>query len=37
MMYIAGETQEASTQTVAMIEGIIRDQVVHMVSYPLLY
>ena len=32
-MYIAGENQETSTQTVAMIEGIIRDQVVYMVRY----
>ncbi|KAF6827120.1 spt3 [Colletotrichum plurivorum] len=32
MMYIAGETQDPSTQTVKLIEDIILDQVVHMLK-----
>lgn len=32
MMYIAGETLEPSTEAVILVEGIIRDQVHHMVS-----
>ncbi|KAK6211434.1 spt3 [Colletotrichum tabaci] len=32
MMYIAGETQDASIQTIKLIEDIIRDQVVHILK-----
>ncbi|KAF6821868.1 spt3 [Colletotrichum musicola] len=32
MMYIAGETQDPSTQTVKLIEDILLDQVVHMLK-----
>ncbi|KAJ0164804.1 SAGA complex subunit spt3 [Colletotrichum tanaceti] len=32
MMYIAGETQDASVQTIKLIEDIIRDQVVHILK-----
>ncbi|TQN65795.1 SAGA complex subunit spt3, partial [Colletotrichum shisoi] len=32
MMYIAGETQDASIQTIKLIEDIIRDKVVHMLK-----
>lgn len=40
MMYIAGETQDASIETLAMIEDIIRQQVIHLVRpthIPLLF
>ncbi|KAL0933741.1 spt3 [Colletotrichum truncatum] len=32
MMYIAGETQEVSTQTVKLMEELIQDQIVHMLK-----
>lgn len=37
MMYVSGETAEASPETTGMIEEIVRQQVIEMVSlYPLL-
>lgn len=34
MMYVAGETESASTEAVSLIESIIRNQVIHLVIYP---
>ncbi len=33
MMYVSGETAEASAETTGMIEEIVRQQVIEMVSY----
>lgn len=35
MMYVSGETAEASAETTGMIEEIVRQQVIEMVSYPI--
>lgn len=32
MMYVAGETQDVSLETLTIIEQIVQDQVKHMVS-----
>lgn len=32
-MYVAGETESISQDAVALVESIIKDQVIHMVSY----
>lgn len=37
MMFVSGETAEASAETTWLIEEIVREQVVHMVSFSLLY
>jgi len=34
MMYVSGETAEASAETTGMIEEIVRQQVIEMVSFP---
>jgi hypothetical protein len=36
MMYVSGETAEASAETTGMIEEIVRQQVIEMVSLPTL-
>jgi len=35
MMYVSGETAEASSETTGMIEEIVRQQVIEMVPLPI--
>lgn len=36
MMFVAGETQEIANETAALVEQIVRDQIIHLVSIPTL-
>jgi hypothetical protein len=36
MMFVAGETQDIANETAALVEQIVREQIIHIASIPLL-